>query len=190
MTSLNDNAALLLEAHRYLSSDMDAGEGERFEELLARDQAVRDALADVVLLEQALAAGGRAATGANAAPVAVKRATCSRRFSRRALLAWTGSFAALLVVAIAISVRFEVASSPLADASSGSVSDEDALTAALWTSITTGDEEAEELDESEGPELDQLDIPEWMFAAVEAGNGKRDASPFEPLDEDDEEETL
>jgi hypothetical protein len=191
MAPLDDNAALLLEAHRYLSGDMDAGEWERFEERLADDQAVRDALADAVLLEQALSVEHPPVTGTRVSAVTIGHASRGRQFSRRALLACAGSLAALIVIAVAISGRFEAASSPLADASAtGPVSDEDALAAELWTSITADGDVSEYLEEPDDPELDQLDIPEWMFAAVEAGKEKRDSLPFEPLDDDDEEETL
>jgi hypothetical protein len=55
MTTDGDNSELLLTAFRYVAGELSAEEAADFETLLSDDQAARDALADVVVLSEAMA---------------------------------------------------------------------------------------------------------------------------------------
>lgn len=179
----DDNSELLLEASRYLSGEMSAVEAEGFEERLAVNQAVRETLADLVLIEKCILADRGSA---RRMPVSsCRNALYNDHFRMPAALAGLASLVA--VVAMAVSLRLGNPESVQVSQHSP-MSDADLSAVSLWASLAADIEAPAEKSDDLALLLDMeaIEIPDWMFAAVEAGAAVKEHSDLrDPLDDEE-----
>lgn len=157
----------LLLAQQYLLGELSGPEIAAFEERLADDAALAEALADVVLLHESL-------TGAPARSVPAQ----SQKTNRRINQFWWGAAAAVVVGAVALSQlplrgpRGTMVRSDLINVDRPEVYD--ALFAREEDEPVTV-----ELVDLDADDAAALDVPDWMVAAVEAAQ-----DPGQPQEEE------
>lgn len=185
MTSALSQSDLSLTAIRYLAGELDAAETDAFEQRLAADAVAQQALVHAVQISAAVLAGSPAAPVVR--PVRIAAGNRPTSTSRRASVAALVS-SGLVAAAVLLALRAEPES--VAVVSSGD-SGSDA-TVSLWTELDVEEIEAA-LDEPslvtvDGAEFDAVQVPDWMFAAIEtdvaAGNEAVPQSGIDATDED------
>jgi anti-sigma factor RsiW len=174
---------LSLTALRYLAGELDGSDLSAFEQRLATDDAAQRALIEAVQISAAIQTGAPAPTVRPATRVAATRQP--QRTSR-----WSGA-AALLCCALAVATvlialqgepQLEVPVASSEETSSGA-------TVSLWTELNVDDIaaslEESSLYESDGESAEGVNVPDWMFAAIEtdfeANNPATDPGAEAPL---------
>ncbi|QDT34399.1 hypothetical protein [Thalassoglobus polymorphus] len=182
MSETNHNSELLLQAHRYFTDEMPATERAEFETQLSSSLAAQDALADVVLIHQGLQlsegktsiASSQSSAVSNLCTVSSDQPAHARRSIVRIAALLTTSLALLVVVGIGVRDQASSSNSTLQNVaevdSEGQSKDLEAM--ALWTLMSTDEHlPAESNDEANATHAAvELDVPDWMFAAVEASS--------------------
>ncbi|WP_417847831.1 hypothetical protein [Thalassoglobus sp.] len=198
MSETNHNSELLLQAHRYFTDEMPAIERAKFEAGLSSNLAAQEALADVVLIQQSLqlsetktsvtsshtnaVSNLRTVSGEQSAPHA-------RRNIVRIAALLTTSLALFVVVVIGLMDQASTSTSQnVAEVSSENQS-KDLEAMALWTLMSTDQHLSAESNEESNSTLAamELDVPDWMFAAVEASSLEGD---LDFMDHEEDGETL
>ena len=161
----------LLLAQQYLLGELSGSDVEAFENRLADDPILAEALADVVLLHESL-------TGAPARAIPAQ----SEKTNRRIRLFWWGAAAAVVVGAVALS-QLSFLGSQDTVARSGLLNvDRPEVYDALFA---RDDDESGtiELVDLDADDSVVLDVPDWMVAAVEAA-GQGAQEPGQPKEEE------
>lgn len=182
MTTDRDNSELLLTAFRYVAGELSAQHAADFENSLAEDQSARDALADVVVLSEAVAVEEfERVHPQRIAPVP----------SRRTFPKW-GTVVALCILAVACLIVLnpdnqrdvthpadDVAVQPPDPMPLSEMGDPRSVLS-LWSELGNGaadrytSEPFFEESETFSPVLNE--VPDWMLSAVV---GSADASPVD-----------
>jgi hypothetical protein len=149
----------LLQAQRYLLGEGTTGELAAFETQLAGDPLLAEALADVVLMHEAL-------TG-----VAPRQATVIVAPRRESVAAQVGIALAALVAVVVVAVA---AIGPTGSQKPQLAFDRPEVLETLWSDENPDD--ADESAEFEMTEASDLEVPDWMVAAVEASSSPTDDS--------------
>lgn len=163
------NTDPLLLAQQYLLGELSGPETEAFEERLANDAVLGEALADVVLLHESL-------TGAPARRVPAQSLVTNRRIRQF----WWGAAAAVAVGAVALT---QLPGPRGGLARSGQLNvDRPEVYDALF-SREDDDFPAVELVNVYAEDDAELDVPDWMVAALEAA-GQGAQEPGQPQEEE------
>lgn len=216
MTSNSDKPDHVLAALRYFNNEMSPVEIANYEALLADDCAAQNALAEVVLIQQSLESMARSnvavfdshtrvANDRDVAPLHASRQRSRRSDSQHSgRMALALSAAAIAIIGyVVIHVSSTSQSPSMADANKRSPIEhqrQDVSVVTMW-SLMSGDEapalgvvasdqheSAWESDEiSSSLSTEDLIVPDWMFAAVEASRLEED---LPEMNEFDDEETL
>lgn len=171
MTTDRDHSELLLTAFRYVAGELPADDAAGFEALLSDDQSARDALADVVVLSEAV--------GVEEFERIHPLRSAPTPLSRRGIPGWAAVAAVCLVALISFLVFHEpdapgptdVAVSPADPAPLPEVGDAHNVLS-LWSELGADDADRYESDpylmeESLPPAPNE--IPDWMLSAVVSG---------------------
>lgn len=178
---------LLMAAHRYLAGELAGSELDRFEERLANDCAAQETLADVVLIHEALNA---IAADAVRHPANTRVGGCPpsqtpHRFQRWPIAA---TAVAICLIGLVIWQGRVRPKSPI-----------ERETVAVWSELSLdvsahpvehADASADDSFHHETTE-EMLEVPDWLFAAVDAIDSRETPgdSPVRP-ESDQDEETL
>ncbi len=175
-TSNINNSELLLLTFRYFNNEMSVSEQTDFEHQLGSDLATQEALADVVVIQESLLA--------NVGPVRVRTKSSPSSLSKIAALLVTAASIAAIILSGTLSPNFTNSSQTDVATNTGDV---EAIS--LWASMGRDRNEAEaEFDaNTSSVAAIEIDVPDWMFAAVEASDHDED---LDILNFDDDEETL
>jgi len=165
MSLSSSQSDLSLTALRYLAGELGGPEAGDFEQRLATDDAAQRALIAAVQISAAIQVTTPAPTVRPVTRVAPMRQP--QRVSR-----WSGAAAllgsALVVATVLIALRGKPESTaPVASADETSTG----ATVSLWTELNVDDIAASldesSLYESDGDAVDAVQVPDWMFAAIE-----------------------
>lgn len=185
MTPALPQSDLSLTALRYLAGELDVAAADAFERLLGADAAAQQALVQAVQISAAVQSGSSAPAVVPTVRIATaRRPERTSHWSTAAALIGSGLVAATVLVALrdapkSVSVVSSDESSPGA-------------TVSLWTELDVEEIEAA-LDEPslmtlDGEAADAVQVPDWMFAAIEtdfaAGNDAGLQSAPDATDED------
>ena len=175
---------MLLDAFRYVSSEMDAAERLRFEVALESDAAAQQALVDVVCLSEAVAIGTCDA-------ILAKQQRTEQRRSRRHISALAALTACLAIACVAMLLVENQDSDPIAESVAPTTIEAESEVVSLWSDLHSDVVLAEP--QPEAPELtadDAVsgDFPAWMIAASLTADDS-DAND-RLLDDELDEETL
>jgi hypothetical protein len=176
-------ADLLLLANRYASGDLSSAQSLAFEAQLAQDQQSREALASVVRIEAALLAFERPLSDLETGGCRSVRRSPSRRWTSF-VLGITATVVACGLLVLVQSARFH---------RGGLASRGDSVlakTAAVWTSLARPAISIvpEELDAM--VHLTPVEVPDWMFAAVNIDGMTIDGGEPRDANLDDDEDLL
>lgn len=174
-TTSTNNSELLLRAFRFYNDEMSISERAEFEQQLGSDLASQEALADVVVIQESLLVKSDS--------VQIQRKSSSTSLSKVAALLVTAASIAAVILSSTLSPSSKESSETGVAAVTADVE-----AVGLWASMGRDRDESElEFDANTfSIAAAEIDVPDWMFAAVEASNhdDKLDILDF------DEEETL
>ncbi|QDU40719.1 hypothetical protein Mal4_50790 [Maioricimonas rarisocia] len=175
-TDRDDNLTWL--AYQYVANELDAAQRAEFEARLADDQAARDALADLVLIHEAV--GRQPATGRDSAIPATQPLTREQvirgtapRFGSQVIV--TSAAALALLVVVSLLLRDDPAIEPVAPvvmtpARTIPTDGDPSSLIVLWQDLHADqflvDGDAAGLVDESAPAADE--IPDWMFLALDA----------------------
>jgi hypothetical protein len=175
-TADSNNSELLLRAFRYFNDEMNVSEQAEFEQQLGSDLATQEALADVVVIQESLLANGDL--------VQIRANASSASLSKVAALLVTAASIAAIILSSTLSPRSKDSSQTHVAART-----EDVEAVSLWTLMGRERDETETDVDANVVSIaaTEIDVPDWMFAAVEASDHDED---LDILNFDDDEETL
>ena len=167
MAQNENQSELLILAHRYLSDELSPVEADEFELRLAADGMLQSALTDVVMIQESLRL-----LSPSAETLPTVTSSGRRTYGR------FGGVVAVLTASVAVAVLlfagpwFSSVTRSVNETqgiASDSVDRRDLEAIGLWTMMADEPELAEaEESHTNGMALAEIDVPDWMFAAVEA----------------------
>ncbi len=175
-TTDTNNSELLLRAFRYYNDEMSVPEQTEFEQHLGSDLATQEALADVVVIQESLLLKSDS--------VQVRAKPSSLSLSKVAALLVTAASIATIILSGTLSPGSKDSSETDVAAITGDVE-----AVSLWTLMGHERDEPEAESDANAVSIAAavIDVPDWMFAAVEAGDHDED---LDILNFDNDEETL
>lgn len=182
MTPSGNSSDLLWEAFRYLQGELDAGGAANFEAKLASDLDAAEALADAVLLCEAVQA-----CEADSVRPQLQRSSGSLR--RRAFGVMAATTAAVLLLALVSFRGGANRPNPVPAAMAQDLGPEPSLLS-VWTMLSEAASASREeaLAESQDLDPDQSSaVPDWMFTALAAGAPSAVSDGMHPGDDAQEE---
>lgn len=169
---------LTFTALRYLAGELDGVDTDAFERRLATDESAQRALVEAVQLSAAIQTTAPAVRPATRVAVA-RQPQRTSRWSGAAALVGTALVAATVLIALRNEPEPAVAVVSSDEANSGA-------TVSLWTSLDVDEIESalddSSLFESDGEAADAVQVPDWMFAAIESDFATSD-QPVDPATE-------